>query len=31
MVQHAAVTKREGVERWVVLRRALGLEADRAT
>jgi acetyl esterase/lipase len=28
MVQHAAVTKREGVERYVVLRRALGLHPD---
>jgi acetyl esterase/lipase len=26
MVTHAAVTKREGVERFVVLRRALGLD-----
>ena len=30
MVQHAAVTKREGVERYVVFRRALGLGDDRA-
>jgi acetyl esterase/lipase len=28
MVQHAAVTKREGVERFVVLRRALGLDGS---
>jgi acetyl esterase len=28
MVQHAAVTKREGVERYVVFRRALGLDRD---